>query len=337
MIYDCFSFFNELDILEIRLNTLNAVVDRFVLVETTWTHAGQPKELIFQNNKERFRPFLDKIIHIVLTDKDAPVIPRDTPAKEISWFRENTQRNAILRGLADARPTDVVIISDLDEIPNPDKVRLCAGEPEGITNFAIRNYSFWLNNANVAAPYHYLGPKLCSVKTFLDERTYENSVFTLCAPQPANPLPSATLIRFARANRTIKPGGWHFSSQGGLSRVRLKINNMADNYVFEKDLKQDIARIEKTLLSGGALDDRFFKLYPEPLEHDFPEFLKANRERFADQLLPTTEETWRKQRFARVYFRCRWVIHAATISLLINVTPKALHPFCARIRKVLRF
>ena len=69
MIFDCFSFFNELDILEIRLNVLAPVVDKFVLVEAVRRHSGEPKELYFEKNKQRFAPFLDKIIHVVVDDE----------------------------------------------------------------------------------------------------------------------------------------------------------------------------------------------------------------------------------------------------------------------------
>ena len=65
MIYDCFIFFDELDLLEIRLEEIYPVVDRFVLCEAPMTFSGKPKELVFQNNKERFAPYLDKIEHII--------------------------------------------------------------------------------------------------------------------------------------------------------------------------------------------------------------------------------------------------------------------------------
>ena len=68
MIYDCFTFFNELDLLEIRLNTLNDVVDRFVIAEATRTYMGKRKELLFERNRERYAAFADKIIYVVVDD-----------------------------------------------------------------------------------------------------------------------------------------------------------------------------------------------------------------------------------------------------------------------------
>ena len=68
MIYDCFNFFNELDLLEIRFYTLYEVVDKFVIVESNKTHSGIPKDFNFENNKDRFKKFLDKVEYIKLTD-----------------------------------------------------------------------------------------------------------------------------------------------------------------------------------------------------------------------------------------------------------------------------
>jgi len=68
MIYDCFCFFNELEILELRLNILDSVVDKFVICESTVTHTGQPKKMYFEENKDRFSKFLHKIIHLKISD-----------------------------------------------------------------------------------------------------------------------------------------------------------------------------------------------------------------------------------------------------------------------------
>ena len=91
-IYDCFTFFNELDILDIRLQELYDTVDHFVLVEANQSHSGKPKEYIFENNKDRFEKYLDKIIHIKIDD---------FPDTKDSWVREKFQRYCINRGLTE--------------------------------------------------------------------------------------------------------------------------------------------------------------------------------------------------------------------------------------------
>ena len=132
MIYDCFTFFNELDLLEIRLNVLNDVVDRFVLVEATKTHSGKDKPLYFNDNKERYKAFQHKVIHVIVDDY---------PPFVTAWTYENHQRNAILRGLTQANPDDAIMISDLDEIPRPDLV--CTHAQAKTTVLFIQKPSKW--------------------------------------------------------------------------------------------------------------------------------------------------------------------------------------------------
>lgn len=109
-LYDCFLFYNELDILEIRLNELYDHIDYFVLVEAVETFRGKPKKLFFQENREIFQPFLDKIIHIVIEKN----LETDDP-----WVREAVHRNQIMRGLEYCRPNDIILISDIDEVIRP--------------------------------------------------------------------------------------------------------------------------------------------------------------------------------------------------------------------------
>jgi beta-1,4-mannosyl-glycoprotein beta-1,4-N-acetylglucosaminyltransferase len=134
-IYDAFQFFNELDILEIRLHELQNVVHKFVLVEATRTHSNQPKPLYYELNKQRFSQFHNKILHIIVDD-----LPNSTDP----WVLENFQRNTILRGLREAHPNDLVVIADVDEIPASyvlDAVRSCDG-PTSPTWLYSRFFNF---------------------------------------------------------------------------------------------------------------------------------------------------------------------------------------------------
>lgn len=108
MIYDCFLLNDELDLLELRLNYLNALVDKFVIVESAYTFSGIPKPLHFSNNAHRFAKFLNKINYI--TDTAEPDLTS-------AWANEYHQRNLLKTGLKPANNDDLIIISDLDEIP----------------------------------------------------------------------------------------------------------------------------------------------------------------------------------------------------------------------------
>ena len=111
MIYDCFSYWDEDLLLDLRLNILNEYIDFFVIVEGNKTWQNNSKETRFDIKK--FNKFKEKIIYVKVTDMPDGIDP---------YLRENHQRNCILRGLSDAKADDKIIISDLDEIPNPLKI-----------------------------------------------------------------------------------------------------------------------------------------------------------------------------------------------------------------------
>ena len=124
-IYDCFMYFDEDLLLDIRLNTLNNFVKKFIITEAIYTHNGSRKELKFDINK--FKKFKDKIIYIVVEDqpKDILDLTEDDTKEKIGeklilngMARDYHQRECLSRGLKDAREDDLIFISDLDEIPN---------------------------------------------------------------------------------------------------------------------------------------------------------------------------------------------------------------------------
>jgi tetratricopeptide (TPR) repeat protein len=118
-VFDGFMVSEELDVLELRLSELESCVDHFIVVESPWTHQGTPKRLAYMENKERFHRFAHKIIHVIA----------DQRLGKLTWHQENYQREAILDGLRDAQDDDIVLVSDLDEIPRRDIVQKIAEEP----------------------------------------------------------------------------------------------------------------------------------------------------------------------------------------------------------------
>lgn len=109
MIVDAFTFYNEIEMLKSRLEYLDPVVDYFVVVESTATFKGEPKKLYFSEHEEAFQPWMHKIRRVIVDDN---------PTGENPWLREHHQRNCIARGLDDFDDDAVVMISDVDEIPN---------------------------------------------------------------------------------------------------------------------------------------------------------------------------------------------------------------------------
>jgi len=120
-IYDTFLFYNELDLLEVRLKELYDHVDHFVIVEGNTTFTSKPKNFIFEKAKSRFAPFMDKIIHVKVTDM---------PSSKNAWDNDIFQRNCINRGLTTAEPDDIIMVSDLDEIIRPSTVDAMRADTE---------------------------------------------------------------------------------------------------------------------------------------------------------------------------------------------------------------
>ena len=142
MVYDCFQFFNELDILKLRLHVMAPVVDKFVISEATETFSGMKKPLYFDENREMFAEFADKIIHVVVDD---------TPEGD-THDRDTFQKNAVGRGLKGCMDDDIIIFSDLDEIPNPMKVKEIISDcKEGVVyHMAQRLFYCYLNMEEVS-------------------------------------------------------------------------------------------------------------------------------------------------------------------------------------------
>lgn len=140
-IYDCFTFFNELEILMIRLEELYDVVDHFVIVEGSLTFTGKPKSHYFAENRHLFSRFEDKIIYILVEDFPSPT----NDLRLDAWRREHHQRNQIIRGLSHCAPRDIIIISDVDEIPRHDVIANLPRIGKNIFNLDMQYFRYQLN------------------------------------------------------------------------------------------------------------------------------------------------------------------------------------------------
>lgn len=135
--------FNELEILELRLEELNKYVDYFIIIESSLTHSGKSKPLNYKNNINKFKKFEDKIIYVVIED-----LPNKLPDYitniDLNWYRENFQRNQIKTALMqlDVNDKDIIMISDIDEIPDLNKIDLINDIP---SNNFITCTQVWFN------------------------------------------------------------------------------------------------------------------------------------------------------------------------------------------------
>lgn len=234
MIVDTFMFYNEFDILEKRLRLLNNVVDKFVLVESEETHVGKEKRLLFNENKERYSEWLDKIVHVIV-----PKNEQMTFNYEDKYSIEMYQRHQILKGLENIPDSATVMISDVDELPDPEIVRVV--KPEVALHMYMFEYSF-----------DYM---------FTGEPWIGTVVTTASNMRKLGP----NHFRFKRWSFPIVScAGWHCSSFGDHEHVFNKIHNYAHSS-DDKHKGQTLEDFEKFVRDGIHSDGKT-KLVPTPVQ-----------------------------------------------------------------------
>jgi hypothetical protein len=252
-VFDCITYNGEADILAARLHELSEVVDCFVIVEADRTFSGAPKALRFDAADPRIAGFLPRIRYVAVHDMpvvddaaDAtPVVGdwhSDTP-KSGFWIREKFQRNQIVRGLHDAAPHDLVMVSDADEIPRADVVRAMRDDRRHeVYGLCLAFYYFYANYRNVE------GPEASSVWTVAATRSQLDSL-----------TPDQLRMRVrsgAQPALILADAGWHFSYLSmDEAAVRAKIRGFA-HQEYNAPAFLDAIDIPVLLASGGDLYGR---------------------------------------------------------------------------------
>lgn len=256
-IIDCFTFFNELDMLEFRLKLLDATVDRFVIAESNITHSGKPKPYYFEENRQRFEPWLHKItylpIHQSTTGLDFnQAVTTYTPGSA-AWKLENEQRNALYEAATFAADEDLVLVSDLDEIPNPAKLAK-TDLSTGPKALSMLFHYYFLNCQNTSHERWWNGSIVCT-----------GSQFKATTPQA---------LRDKRNDwKRVEKAGWHFSYLGGLEKIKYKIQSFAHTE-FNKDEYLGDAHILKALEEGKDIFKRPGVVYKFVSTYYYPDFLR---------------------------------------------------------------
>ena len=224
-IYDCFPFFNELEVLEIRLETMYDYVDYFIISECDYTFSGLKKGFIFEENKERFSKYLDKIIHIknentdefvnlvnnydgkrkdiyqnIINRLDRMRVSAETDFGKGHWCRDYLHKELVMLGMDVCEDDDIIIFGDLDEIPNPEKLKFDGGKY--LVN--QKNMMYYINTENISE--RWCGTYICKFSDIMD-----NSCM------------------FTREKRfmfeIVENAGWHLSFMGGSDRIIQKIQS----------------------------------------------------------------------------------------------------------------
>lgn len=285
MIVDCFTFFNELDLLEIRLNHLNDVVDRFVLVEATKTHQFKDKPLYFEENKKRFEKFLPKIKHIIVDTY--PENPNGN-----TWIYEHHQRNSISKGLTDLKPNDIILISDLDEIPSVETI-LSEKNRKGVRVFRQDAYYYFLNCINASEQgkrrYRWNGTIMLEYEIFKKYNPQyfrEMGMLLLGVFRPEflhrNFYKWQKFRKFTMKGLTVRfvaNGGWHFSYLGGVDAIIKKIESFAHSEYNKPEFKNP-DKIKQMITSGEDIFGRGFKYIFLKIDNSFPVYIQKNKEKY---------------------------------------------------------
>ena len=326
MVYDCFTFFNELDLLEIRLYTLKDVVDRFVISEASRTHTGLPKELIFAKNRERFSVFADKIEYVVvdnlLSEED---VSKDT--YNLPWVNENRQRNALIRGLQDVHYEDIVMLSDVDEIPRPQSVLQAKKDLMGgvsSVRLELRSYNFYINYENYSCPKWRLGTIAAKFGDLIRGSLLSGVKYDRYTQESENQGVALHKLRFANPDLIIGDAGWHFSFLGGIDAIQRKL--LAFSHSEFGSVPREI--LEARIKNGCDLFGRNGKFFGVPLDSSFPEFIVNHSLRFSGLIFPVDEEYLRRTQFARMIAKIRGTAYR----MVVKMVPDRLAPFIVRVR-----
>jgi len=283
VIYDCFTFFNELEITELRLNILCDYVDKFVIVEGNKTHTGAEKDFIFEKNMERFSKFLDKIIYIKVDDFP-PLNDSQEDSYGNKWLYENYQRDAIMKGLKECRSDDIVIISDCDEIPNPKAIKKYKS---GICTFLQWTFYYKLNMLNSKNPYS-KGAKICRYSDLLDPKqdigNLEYAQFSKYG------LP--TYLRFCKGKK-LRNGGWHFSYFGDVNAIIKKRQSIVEQQ-FNTEENISPEKIKEAIEKGEDILGRGFKFVNINPNDILPMYVIKNMYKYLDFINQTNTISLKK-------------------------------------------
>jgi beta-1,4-mannosyl-glycoprotein beta-1,4-N-acetylglucosaminyltransferase len=248
--YDCFLFFDEFDLLELRLETLYDHVDVFVLVESKFTFTGNPKPLYFLENRDRFKKWSDKIRHVIIQDRFE---------SENTWQTEYRDRNQIGVGLFDAEPEDLIFVSDCDEIWDPEKKLFLVDQNFPIRYMATLSYYFLnLRRVNFSSG-------RCTARTHF--RNFKD----------------AQSLRSNQNCIKLENSSWHFSYIADADRIIKKIQAFSHTeyntpYFTDKD------RIIEKIKEGKDLLDRDAVYKAVPVDHTFPKPIQENPDRWKNFL-----------------------------------------------------
>ena len=291
-IYDCFQYFDEDHMVDLRLNILDKYVDYFVVVESTFTHKGDERKLHF--NHKRFKKFENKIIYLVYDKKpkDIKEILKNDIEPDISnkfiinaLLRENGQRNFIINGLKDADDDDYILVSDVDEIPNLEDVNFSKiNQKILLFRQDMFYYKFNLNLPN----FSWTGTKGCKKRDLISPQWLRN-----IKDRKYNFFRFDTLFSKTKYMniKIIDNGGWHFTNLKNAKEIEYKLKSYLHHREFDITpiSSEEIKRImnDKIAIYDLSLDKKTQKIgHGKKLQkyalEKLPKFLQYNIDKYQE-------------------------------------------------------
>ncbi len=254
-VYDCFMYYDEDTVVNIRLNCLDNYVDKFVIVESKFTHSGRKRNLIFDINK--FKHFKNKIIYLILDnepqgietiyDKDDE-ISQSYKSIENAIKRENYHRNYISRGLVEADEEDIIMISDADEIPNLEKLDLKKIKNKLI--FFQQKMFYYKLNLYIDS-FNWYGTKACKKKDLISPQWLRNIKDRAYSFWRIDTLFSK--IKYQNIY-FVNNGGWHFSNIKDAKAIEEKLKSYLHHREFDIE-PLSIEKIDKIIKEKKTIYD----------------------------------------------------------------------------------
>jgi hypothetical protein len=275
-IYDCFTFYNEFDLLELRLRELYNHVDRFVLVEADRTFQNKEKPLYFRDQfgDPRWDEFRDKILVGPITNM---------PEAADTWGRERHQRDSITRFVSSAEPDDIIMIGDIDEIPRVETVQKLRASTQSIWGFRMPLFNFKFNYMMCTQDYYTVWSGAIRRKLLNSAEDFRRMRHVL------NQCP----YNFSDSNvQIIEHAGWHFTYLGTSDFARTKIQSFAHSETNDPAILDQLD-IEDSIRQGTGIirTNNDYKFVPVMIDDYLPSAITNNQADFEHHLILNATDT----------------------------------------------
>jgi len=270
-IYDTFTFFNEFELLELRLRELYDHIDYFVLVEATSTFQNKDKPLYFVENTDRFEQWLPKIIQVSVVDM---------PINTDTWGRERYQRDKIINGVAHADDNDIIMIGDVDEIPRVETIQKLRESTQSIWGFRMPLFNFKYNYMMCTQDYYSVWSGAIRKSALGSPEDFRRMRHVL------NQCP----LHFKDDNvQLIENAGWHFTYLGNEDFAKTKIQSFAHDETNKPEILDQL-NIEDSIARGVGIirTNEDYRFTPVAVDEYFPNTIINNIEQYKDRLILNT-------------------------------------------------